>query len=238
MKYTIAAADYAKLAEPVKAEYKEGEGGSYVLNLEGHEDHFVPKGKKDEAEKHRKRAEDKVAELEAREAKLIKDLEAAAGNKTEVEAIRKQHQAEVEKIKNEYAEKEKAAKAETHKAMIAAEATRFAGEKFTVPSAIARLYQDRLAVEEVDGVPVIRVREPDGKPSVKSLADLQTEFLANKEFAPIVKASSGSGGGAARSDSKGGGAAQRIIPKGEFEAMSQEERHQALVVEKARVSDQ
>lgn len=223
MKYTIAAADYAKLTDPVKAEYKEGEGGSYVLNLEGHEDHFVPKGKKDEAEKHRKNAEAKVAELEAREAKLIKDLEAAAGNKTEVEAIRKQHQAEVEKIKGEYAAKEKTAQDEADKAMISAEASKFAGEKFTVPSAISRLYQDRLSVERVDGVPVIRVKTPDGKASVQSLGDLQKEFLENKEFAPIVKASAGSGGGAAPNQGKGGGAA-KTATRTQFDAMSDPER--------------
>ena len=126
-------------------------------------------------------------------------------------------------MRNEYAEREKAAKAEAGRQMIAAEATRFATEKFTVPTAIARLYQDRLTVEDVDGVSVLRVREADGKPSVKSLADLQQEFLANKEFSPIVKASAGSGGGASPSN-KGGGAGPKTATRSQFESMTDGER--------------
>ncbi len=235
MKYQIAATEHAKLPDSLKSEYEEKDG-NFVLKLEGHEEVLIPKAKKDLAEQHRKEAEKRLSEAEAREAKLVADLAKAGDSKKEIEAIRAQHQVEVEKVKASYAEKEKAAKADAAKAMIAAEAQKFASEKFTVPSAIARLYQDRLAVEEVDGVAVIRVREADGKPSVKSLADLQQEFLANKEFAPIVKASAGSGGGAGPSH-KGGGAGPKTITKAEMEAMSDAERHQAFVKDGVKVAD-
>lgn len=206
MKYAITAEEHGKLSDALKSQYAEKDG-VFFLNLEGHEDHLIPKAKKELAEQHRKEAEKRLAEAEAREKKLMDDLAKSGDSKKEIEAIRAQHQAEVEKVRNEYADREKAAKAEAGRQMIAAEATRFATEKFTVPTAIARLYQDRLTVEDVDGVSVLRVREADGKPSVKSLADLQQEFLANKEFSPIVKASAGSGGGASPS---GGGGATKV----------------------------
>lgn len=236
MKYKITSEEHAKLSDDAKAEYTEKDG-AFFLNLEGHEEHLVPKAKRDLEVEHRKNAEKSLKEAQDREAKLLKDLEAAGDSKTKVEEIRKQHETEVARIKEEFAEKEKKAKAESHKAMIREEATRFAGDKFTVPSAISRLYQDRLTVEEVDGNPVIRVLEADGKPSVKSLADLQKEFLENEEFAPIVKASQGSGGGA--NPSKGGGAnPKRTITKAELAKMSQEERHQAFVVDKATMAEE
>lgn len=236
MKYIIDSETHAKLSDETKAEYEEKDG-KFVLKLEGHEESFVPKAKRDIEVEHRKNAEKALKEATDREAKLVKDLEAAGGSKTEIENIRKQHQTEVEKIKAEYAEKEQAAKAESHKALIREEATRFASERFTVPSAISRLYQDRLNVEEVDGQAVIRVLEADGKPSVKSLAELQKEFLENKEFSPIVKASQGSGGGAHGSNKGGGANQKRTISKAELETMSQEERHQAFVVDGARVAE-
>jgi hypothetical protein len=44
----------------------------------------------------------------------------------------------------------------------------------------------------------------DGKPSALTLADLEKEFVDNKAFAPIIRASNASGGGA--SGGTGGGA--------------------------------
>ena len=237
MKYIIDSETHAKLSDEAKKEYTEKDG-KFVLILEGHEEAFVPKEKRDIEAEHRKTAEKNLADAQARETKLIADLEKAGGSKTEIEAIRKQHLVEVDKIKAEYAEKHKVTRGESHKAMIREESNKFSAEKFTVPSAISRLYQDRLTVEEVDGVAVIRVLEADGKPSVKSLGDLQKEFLENKEFAPIVKATDANGGGANRSNRDGGAGSKRIISKDELDSMSQEERQQAFVKDGARMSEE
>lgn len=235
MKFKITKEEFEKLPELMQKEYAEKDG-AYTLNLEGHEDAFVDKGKLAEVEKHRREAEKKASDGEKRETDLLKKLESADGKK-EVEALRKSHEEEVGRIKAEYEEKEKAAKAETHKAMIAAEAQAFASEKFTVPGLVQRAIAERMTVEEVNGKPVIRVLEADGSPSVKSLGDLQKEFLENKEFAPIIKGSQGSGSGASPSDKPGSGASGRVVTKAEFEAMSQEERHEAFVKDGAKVAD-
>jgi len=237
MKYIIDSDSHAKLSDEAKGEYTEKDD-KFVLTLEGHEETFVPKVKRDIEIEHRKTAEKNLSDAQARETKLIADLEKAGGSKTEIEAIRKQHVVEVDRIKAEYAEKEKVTKAEVHKSMIREESNKFSGEKFTVPSAISRLYQDRLTVEEVDGVPVIRVLEADGKPSVKSLGDLQKEFLENKEFAIIVKATEANGGGANRGKRDGGAGSKRTISKDELAGMSQEERTQAFVKDGARMSEE
>jgi hypothetical protein len=221
MKFKATKAEVESLPEAIRGEYEEREG-SFFLKLEGHEEAFVPAEKKNIAEQHRKEAEKKLAEANAREADLIAKLEKADGKK-EVEAIRQQHQAEILKIKEAADKEREAIKGREHQALIETEAAKFAGEKFLVPSAISRLYKDRLSVEEVDGQPVIRVREPDGKPSVKSLSDLQKEFLENPEFKPIIKASQASGGGAIPGQ-KGGGSAQKTVQRSEFDSMDQTAR--------------
>lgn len=218
MKYILTADEFKALSEDLQKEYKL-EGETATLTLEGHDDHLIPKAKRDIEAEHRKAAEKKVAEIEAREAKLLKDLEASKGNKGEVEEIRKSHEAEIKRITEEFQAKEQAAKAESHKALIREEAARFANEKFTVPTAISRLYQDRLTVEEVEGQPVIRVLDANGKGSVQSLDQLQNEFLTNKEFAPIIKASKGNGGGANPSSGGQGGGATKQITRSEFDAL-------------------
>jgi len=237
MKYIIDSETHAKLSDEAKGEYIE-QDGKFVLKLEGHEETFVPKAKRDIEVEHRKTAEKNLADTTARETKLIADLAAAGGSKVEMENIRKQHTVEVDRIKAEYAEKEKVTKGQAHKALISEEANKFAGEKFTTPSLMARAYGDRLTVEEVEGVPVIRVLTPDGKASVQSLGDLQKEFLENKEFAPIIKATEANGGGAKGGKGNGGAGTKRQITKAELEAMSQEERHQAFNKDGATMAEE
>ena len=219
MKFIVEKSDFEKFSDELKKEYIEKEG-VFTLNLEGHEEVLIPKAKKDLAEQHRKEAEKRVAEAEAREAKLLKDLEDSNKTAKQVEEIRQNHQKEVEKIKLEYAEREKTNLQAQADLMIKAEADKFASDKFTIPTLVSKAYKERLAVETVDGHQVIRVREEDGKPSVKSLADLQKEFLENPEFAPIVRKSSGSGGGANNPGGPSGGATGKTLKRSEFDAMT------------------
>jgi len=212
--------------DAVKSAIESGEinEDGFEIELTGFEDEYVPKAKREIEAEHRKAAEKKLADIEAREARLLKDLEAAKGSKAEIESVRQQYEKEVAQIKEQFAQREKEAKESSHKAMIREEATKFANEKFTVPSAIARMYQDRLTVEEVDGNPVIRVREEDGKPSIKSLLELQQEFLTNKEFAPIIKGTNARGGGASPQGGSNSGGATKQATRSEFDAMPMPER--------------
>jgi hypothetical protein len=227
MKYKLTSEEHSALDESNKGFYSE-QNDSFILQVDGLEDHFVSKEKKDIAETHRKNAESRLQEAEAREVKLLKDIEKAKGGKDEIELIRNQHISELDKIRAEYQEKENLSKQESYKTMVQLESEKFAQEHFIVPSAIRRLFSDRLAVEEVNGQPVIRTKELDGTPSIKSIEDLKKEFLDNKEFSPIIKASLGSGSGAEKSE-KGGnfsGAGKEIdvltaSPKDLVKAISQ-----------------
>ena len=223
MKYSIDKTEFETFSDDLKKEYTEKDG-VFTLNIEGHEDFLVPKAKKDLAEQHRKEAEKKVTEAEARESKLMKDLEESGKSAKDVESIRAQYQKDIEQVKADYAEKEKVALQDQAKLLIDSEASKFAGEKFTIPSLVARAYKDRLAVESVDGHQVIRVRELDGKPSVKSLSDLQKEFLDNPEFSSIVKTSSGSGGGASSQSGPGGSAQGKTMSRSQFDTLTAEAR--------------
>lgn len=209
MKFILTPDEHKALNETVQGEYTEKDG-AFVLSLEGHEEHFAPKAKLHIAETHRREAEKKVAESEAREAGLLSKLENADGKKA-IEEIRTNAQAEIDKVKSEYAEKEAAAKIESNKNLIAAEAGKFAGEKFTIPSLIQDAYAKRLSVEEVDGKQVVRVLEADGTASAKSVDDLQKEFLDNKEFAPIIKGAQSSGSGATKDEHSGGSSAPKTV---------------------------
>ena len=206
MKYKLTSEEHSALEESNKGLYSE-QNDSFVLQVEGLEDHFVSKEKKEIVEAHRKNAESRLQEAEAREIKLLKDIEKSKGGKDEIEQIRNQHISELDKIRAEYEEKENLSKQESYKSMVELESEKFAQEHFIVPSAIRRL---------------------DGAPSIKSVEDLKKEFLDNKEFSPIIKASLGSGSGAEKSERGGNfsGAGKEIdvltaSPKDLVKAISQ-----------------
>jgi len=209
MKFIITPEDHKNLAEAVQGEYTE-QDGAFVLNLEGHEDHLIPKNKKDLAETHRREAEKKLADALERETDLLGKLENADGKKA-IEEIRANAQADIEKVRTEYAEKEAAQKAESNKNLLAAEAGKFVNDKFTTPSLIQDVYANRLSVEEIDGKQVIRVKEADGSASAKSITDLQKEFLDNPEYAGIIKAAQSSGGSADKDEAGKGGSAPKQV---------------------------
>ncbi len=223
MKYIITKEEFEKLSENTKKEYTL-DGDNATLTLEGHEETFVEKSKWNTAEEHRKNAEKKVLDVEKREAQLLKDIEGAKGNEKKIQELRESHEAEVAKIKEENEKQLQEVRASQHAALIDAEATKFANENFTVPSLVKRAIADRLTVEEVEGQPVLRALEADGKASSKAVSDMQKEFLENKEFSSIIKASKGNGGGASGNpDGKGGGAAKQVT-RTEFDGMSHEDR--------------
>ena len=201
MKFILTPDEHKALPEDTQKEYTES-NGAYTLTLEGHEEHLIPKAKKDLAEQHRKAAETKLAEVESREAKLLKQLEDSKGGSKELEEIRTNAQAEIDRIKTEYADKEAAQQLEVNKGLIAVEAEKFAQEHFIAPSLIKDKFASRLTVVDVNGNSVIRTLDADGKESIATVQDVQKEFLANREYSAIVKGSQGSGGSAGQ-DNKG-----------------------------------
>lgn len=217
MKYKISKTEFDALSEDLKNEYNL-DGESAVLKIEGDDAPTFEKittleNKKKIAEEHQHKANLRLQDAENRAAKLQKDLENAGGNKEQLEKIKADHAAEIEKLRNEREAEAAKVKGDRDTALVKEEANKFASSHFVqAPYGSAFISAEmakRLTVEEVNGVPVVRVQNADGTPSTASLADLQKEFLDNKEFSPIIKGKAGSGGGAI--SGQGGGATKKSL---------------------------
>ena len=81
-----------------------------------------------------------------------------------------------------------------------------------------------MKAEEVEGQIKTRILDKDGNPTAQTFDDLEKEFLANKDFAPILVGSKGSGGGANGNNGGGGANSGKQISRSTFEGLSQMER--------------
>lgn len=149
-----------------------------------------------------------VEKLEAKNRELIEEKrrtqeaarqaeEDAARKSGDVEALEKSWQAKLAEL-----QQARDAEIQQYRAMV---------EQMTVGSAAQKLAADlavpgsadvlvphiraRLAVEERDGVPEVRVLDAEGKPSAATIEDLRAEFAAHPAFAPVVAGSRASGAG-------------------------------------------
>lgn len=217
MKYKLTKAEFDALSDEIKKEYSL-DGDSAVLKIEGDDAPTAEKisaleKKRDIEAEHRKTAETKVKEADARAVKLQKDLEAAGGSKEAIDKLKADHAAEIAKLRTEREQEANKVKADRDAAMIKEEATKFAAANFVEApygsTFIAAEIAKRMTIEEVNGTPVVRVQNADGTPSTAALADLHKEFLDNKEFSPIIKGKAGSGGGAI--PGQGGGATTKNL---------------------------
>lgn len=207
LKKKLTKAEFEKLPPVLQAEYKK-EGEDYNIDVEGgiEGNEEVLRAKANEKKEH---AETKRLLHEAKEA-----LAKAEGDVVDMlkGAVPK---ADVERLENSYKEKLKARETEltgevkTLQKTLTAKlvdnvAMQLASEISTSPELILPHITKRLKAEFKDGEAVTRVLDAEGKPSAFTTEDLKKELLANKQFAPILVASKGSGGGANR---PGGGGA-------------------------------
>ena len=213
MKYKVTKTEFEALGEEAKKEYTL-DGEAAVLKIEGEgaptaEAITRAEGKLRIEKEHRHNAETARDKAEAASEKLKKDLEGASG-KEEIAKIREDHQKELDKIRDDRATEQAAAK-ETRNAGLKKETSEaFANDHFTIPGLMVDQFAKRLSIEEIDGAPVVRVLGADGKASALSLDELKKEFLDNKDYSTIIKANPGSGGGA-NNLGGGGGASQKKI---------------------------
>lgn len=213
MKYKLTKAEFDALSDEAKKEYTL-DGDSATLKIEGEgaptaEAITRAEDKLRIEKEHRHKAEKARDDAEKREEKLKKDLEGASG-KEEIARIREEHQKELDKIRDDRAKEQQEAKDARNAGLKKETAEVFANNHFTIPALMVDQFAKRLSVEEVDGTPVVRVLDAEGKASALSLDELKKEFLDNKEYSPIIKANPGSGGGAIPGGG-GGGASQKKI---------------------------
>jgi hypothetical protein len=217
LRFKIDKAAYDKLPDDIKKEYK-ADGDGFKLDVDEQEiagealnarDNM--KKERDEAKKAADEAAKKLADETARAEKAEKDAKSAnekiGKDIQELDAKYKERIETAEKQRDEANAKFDNFQIDAHKKTVV---DRLAGEISTSPSLIAQVIAPRISVELVDGKPIERVLDADGKPSAQSLNDLRKEIVDNKEYAPIIKVSDAKGGGAP--ESKGGGGAPQDTP--------------------------
>lgn len=189
LKFKLTKDEHGALADGFKTEYKL-EGEVYVLDTDVKFEDVTPlKNALVQEKQARKLATEKNATLESQ----ITDLTARAGTATDLEKSWKE---KLETASKAAEEKRKGLDNQIRRLLVDNVATSMASEISTTPNVLLPHIQKRLTIEEVDGEYVTRVLTPDGKASALSANELKAEFLANKDFAPIITASKASGGGA------------------------------------------
>lgn len=207
LKRKLKKSEHEKLSDELKKEYK-ADGDDFVLDVDGDEDTGALKRAKDRLSQELKDAKAERDELrEANEklesgkagdvAKLQKKWDADKASMTE------QHTAALAKRDNFITRNLKTGLAEK-----IAHALNPRSPKVLVPHVEARITVD-LSGDE----PKVVILGPDGKPGMvdgkpMTAEHLQSEFVANKDFAGIVVASKASGGAGAQQRSQGGAPAQ------------------------------
>jgi hypothetical protein len=201
LKFRIPATVHAALSDALKSEYKKVDGAEeYQLDTDvaSPEDVTGLKSALAHERNQRATATARVTSLEGENATLL----ASRGSITEVEtAWKKRLEDEKKLLRDEHGKTKK----QLQVVLVDDQALRIASEISTSPDLIIPHIKSRLRMEEVDGQMVTRVLDAEGKASTLSPNELAKEFIDNKVFAPIIKASSASGSGA--SGNKGGSGA-------------------------------
>lgn len=221
LKRKITKAEYEKLHEAIKVEYK-AEGEEFVLDAEGFDDASALKRAKDREKELRTDAEAENAKLTSE----LKTLREANGNIATLEASWKKQLADAnETHRKEVTRLTNFLNSSLVDGVAQKIATELAGDnaEILVPHIKARL------TANLEGdKPLTRVLDKEGKPSAISVDDLAKEFRENKRYAPLVIVSKASGSGAAGGSGSGdsGAGAGGGAPTGQkkFHELNDQER--------------
>lgn len=204
LKSKVTKAEFDALPEALKEHYKEV-GDHYLLDSDDAEE--LRKAKEREAEE-RKREKERAdaaekAQREAEERERVAKEEAAK-KKGDIAALELSWKEKSEKAVADEKTKREATEAQLRMLLVDNVAISIANEISTSPKLIIPHLKARMAAELTGDKPITRVLDADGKPSALSLDDLKKEFVANADFAAIIKGSNANGGGAGGNGSGGG----------------------------------
>jgi len=215
LKVKITKAEFDKLSDVLKAEYKENDAkDGYILDAEGVEDTGALKRAKDreaeEAKKEKKRADDLQAEIDRRDAADGGTAEEKARKAGDIATLEKSWTTkmdnEVNKVKGTLTQREQ----HLQKLLVHDTAMRLAQKISTKPNVLLPHILARLSADLTGDEPTTRVLDRDGKPSALTIAELEKEFVGNDDFAAIITGSKSSGGGAPGGKQNGGGAPKKF----------------------------
>lgn len=186
LKKKLTKAEYEKLADALKSEYAEKDGG-YVLDLEDDDALF-------RAKEHEKEAR-KAAEAENRElkAKLAEMGDVDAKKRGDIETLEKSWQKKLGDRETELTSQIAKRDAYLRNTLVDAKANELAAKISTSPKLLVPHIKARL-VADLDGdTPSTKVLDAAGQISALNLEDLEKEFIANPEFGAIIIGSKASG---------------------------------------------
>lgn len=207
LKRIITADEHKALDAKLQAEYK-ADGEGFVLDLTDYEDPVKLKSAKDHEKKARQEAEKLARELKEQLDALTDERDnILKGNipKADVEKLEGSWKSKLDKREKELSEQITAANSSLQKLLVDNVAQSLASKISTAPAVIMPHIKARLRAEKGEnGEFITKVVDADGKPSALTVAELEKEFVLNKDFAPIITGSKASGGGAGGGGGGGG----------------------------------
>lgn len=218
LKIKLTKDEHAGLPTDFQKEYK-ADGDNFVLDTDvAFEDVTPLKNALTAEKKHRKEATEKVAALETSIASLTAEKETLEARALKPGDLEKSYQQKIEKLTADAKAREGTLNGQLKTLLVDNVAQSLANEISVSPDLILPHILKRLTVEEQDGKFLTRVLDSDGKASALSANELKAELLADARFAPIVKASNASGGGAQGSKAPPAGGTK------DFKSMSEGEK--------------
>ena len=210
LKKQITKEEFAKLPKALQSEYKQvdGDADNFQLDVEGGLDSDAPELKraKDHEVKARKLAEKQLAELKTQLEEITTERDNMVKGtipKADADKLESSYKKKLADKEAELNERIGGLTTEVTRMLVDNVAVTLANELSDSPTVLLPHLKNRLKAEQVDGKWVTRVLDETGQPSAATPAELKKEILANKAFAPIVRASKGSGGGAGTGQSGG-----------------------------------
>lgn len=199
------------LPEDVKKEYKQGEDGKFVLDVDG-VDNLPSIGPLKRAKDH------EVAARKTAETKLKETTDALTALQEERDNLLRGAipKADVEKLEGSYKTKLAAREKELstqidqltgqlNETLVDSVAKGMAAKVSKSPELMLPHIKGRLKMEiGTDGKAVTKVLDAEGKPSALTVADLEKEIVANPAYSTVIIGSKASGGGAGGGKDGGG----------------------------------
>lgn len=178
-------------------------GDDYELDLSKIEDVGGLKAAKDRERDAHNATKTRIAELEktyndtVAELTQFQDLAKNNVPKANFDALEASYKTKIDNLLKERTASEGKLKGALDKLLVDSEANRLASEISTSPVLLAPVIRARLVAEiDSEGKGLTRILDGTGKPSALTFDDLKKEILANRDYAPILKASQSSGSGA------------------------------------------
>lgn len=179
--------------EQFRSEYIAAADGGFSLDIEGeHQGEVAMRRARDNEKAEHKKTKARIEELVGELDTMREQLTNGTANAEQVSTSwQRKYDAKVAELQGLV----DAGSATITKMTVGQTATELANRLFIVPEFGRDSVMRRLTTELVDGVPTVRVLDQSGTPGVMTVAELEAEFRARKDLAPVLKAPGGSGSG-------------------------------------------